>query len=359
MLYLDVAATTQPSFTAMMKFKEISERNWMNPSSKTYSSSAATALSDARKTIAGIIGAEPEQIFFTSGATEAANWVMAQPWDRIIISAIEHPCVDEAAFMPYRIPVDRNGVIDLDRLRQQLEAFKDEERVLVAVMGANNEIGTVEPIFEIARIVHSYPNARLFADNTQLWAHGDTPRLDGVDFACASAHKFGGFKGTGFLYVKEPDDLSPLLYGGHQERGLRAGTENVAGIVAMAAAFEENVRYGDPEAVNVRKYIDRLAHEAGYIINAEGYGLPNIASITLPDCGALEMIVALAMDGIYVSAGSACTSGSAAPSRILKAIGLTDEEALRTIRVSFDRKTRMEDIDMLFEKIKYYREMLP
>ena len=357
MIYLDVAATTRPSATAIREFTRVANNSWMNPSSKTYSVVAANELEAARETIAKCIGAAPGQIIFTSGSTEAANMVMAQNWSRILISPIEHPCVYEATSFPHILSVDCEGRIDFDYLIRSLDIYAGRE-ILVAIMGANNEIGTVQNLNRIADVVHSYRNAYLFADNTQLWAHS-SPALDGVDFACASAHKFGGFKGTGFLYAKDPTMLQPLLRGGHQEKGLRAGTENVCGIVAMAAAFEENCRLGFDGAAEINQLIRSLANDSGMKVNSPEDGLPNIVSVTMPDCGALEMIVALSMDEIYISAGSACTSGLLAPSRILKAIGMSDEDALRTLRISFDRKTRAEDIKTLFEKINNYREMLP
>lgn len=367
MIYLDSAATTKPSATALSEFNRIAERQWMNPSSKVYSAEAALELTAARKAVAKIVGARPEEIIFTSGATEAANWVISStlsPGDNLITTRLEHPCVYNAAMNAASnginlkfVDNDGAGLVSLSHLMDLLEECRiGGQRTLVAIIGANNEIGTIQPIARIAEIVHRFPRAVYFSDNTQLWAHG-APRLDGVDFACASAHKFGGLKGTGFLYAREPSFLSPMILGGHQEFGLRAGTENVGGIVAMAAAFSN---LDDPEAVNVRRYIESLANGAGFTVNggSEGEVVPNIVSVTLPDCGALEMIVALAMDDIYLSAGSACSAGSQEPSRILKAIGLTDEQALRTIRISFDRKIRLEDIKYVFERIDYYRKAL-
>lgn len=363
MIYLDCAATTIPSATAMREFIRIADSAWMNPSSRSYSNVAALELSAAREKVAKVIGADdPEQIIFTSGSTEAANTVISQRWDQIILSAIEHPCVNGSALASncgvHYVPVGVDGVVDLSFLRRLLDTFKFHDRVLVAIMGANNEIGTIEPVEHIADIVHEFPNAKYFADNTQLWAHSE-PYLDGVDFACASAHKFGGFKGSGFLYARDPHSLTPLLHGGHQESGFRAGTENVGGIVAMAAAFEETHRLGHDYATELNKTIRSLAADSGIAVNSPEVGLPNIVSLTMPDCGALEMIVALSMDEIYISAGSACTSGLLEPSRILRAISLSDKEALNTIRVSFDRKARKEDFVTLFEKINYYRRMLP
>ena len=360
MIYLDEAATTKPSLTALTTFREIAERNWMNPSSRLYSSAAANTLNMARSIIAERLGCDQKQIVFTSGATEAANWVISQHWDAIISSPTEHPCVFEAVIKQpcgvSFVDVDANGVVDISSLRRLLDIYKYHNRVLVAIMGANNETGTIQPVDRIAKAVAEYDNAFYFADNTQLWAHSQ-PAVDGLDYACASAHKFGGFKGTGFLYVKDPTTLSPLLYGGHQEFGLRAGTENVGGIYAMAAAFDENCRLGFDWAQEIREHIESLALDAGMKINGGTNVLPNIVSVTMPDCDAQMMIAALTMDEIYLSAGSACASGSPEPSRILIAMGMASD-ARRTLRISFGRRIRTEDINILFEKIRAYREVL-
>ena len=358
MIYLDEAATTKPSLTALTTFREISERNWMNPSSMLYSSAAANTLNMARGIIANRLGCEPEQIIFTSGSTEAANWIIGQHWDAVITSPTEHPCVFESAMRQscgvHFVDVDSDGAIKIESLRYLLDAYHFHNKVLVAIMGANNETGTIH---SVADVVAEYDNAYYFADNTQLWAHS-LPSIDGLDYACASAHKFGGFKGTGFVYAKDPATLSPLLYGGHQEFGLRAGTENVGGIYAMAAAFDDNCRLGFDYAPEIRSQIERLATESGMRINGGQNVLPNIVSITMPDCDAQMMIAALTMDEIYLSAGSACSSGSKEPSRILKSMGFSDDEAHRTLRMSFGRRIRKDDIEHVFEKINSYREVL-
>ena len=173
MLYLDVAATTKPSAAAIKEFTNVSENNWMNPSSKTYSAAASNLLNDCRKRIAKVVGAEPGQIIFTSGSTEAANWVISQDWDVIITSEIEHPCVYRAiqeshAYTVY-LPVINKGLVNILSLPEILEAFKTE-RVLVAIMGANNETGTIQPVREISTLVAEYPNVKYFADKRKAIA---------------------------------------------------------------------------------------------------------------------------------------------------------------------------------------------
>ena len=367
MIYLDNAATTKPSLAAISTFKYISEEVWMNPSSKLYSSAAANALSDSRATIAGLLGCRSDNIIFTSGSTEAANWVLqkfVKEGDHIITSTLEHPCVYNTAINSdayvHFVKTDSYGRIDLLSLQKLLEfCGRRSGKILVALMGANNELGTVYPVEEIAWIVHQFSNAYYFADNTQLWAHGDVA-LNDVDFACASAHKFGGFKGCGFLYIKDPSSLQPLMQGGHQEGGMRPGTENVAGIAAMAEAFKQSVVWRSKTiaaAEDIRRYIEHLCEDK-YIVNSPPDGLPNIVSVTIPECDANNLITALAMDDIYLSAGSACQTGSNEPSRVLTEIKMSPEAARQTIRISFGSDVRKEDFDIVFGKIAQYEEFL-
>lgn len=366
MIYLDEAATTEPTPEAIAAFEYVAQFDWMNPSSKLYSVDAANILSSSRQLIANVLRTLPDNIIFTSGATEAANWIISQKWDAIITDRVEHPCVYNAvqasgAFVEY-VSVDKNGAVDLSSLYRCLEFVQRAkyERVLVAIMGANNELGTIEPIDGIAQIVRRYPNVRFFADMTQAWAHGAI-YLPDVDYACASAHKFGAFKGSGFAYIKEPDQMTPLIWGGAQEAGLRAGTENVGGIYAMAKMFSSASKTWckrNYDARSIRYHIKQLAKAEGYRINGGSEVLPNIVSITLPDCRGDKMASLLAMDNIYISTGSACSSGDSKPSRVLMATGMTEDEARRTIRISFGSQITLADIDTVFEKIKLYREVL-
>lgn len=366
MIYLDEAATTMPEPEAIAAFDYVALNHWMNPSSKLYSTDAANILNKSRQMIADVLKTEPEHIIFTSGSTEAANWVINQKWGSIITDRVEHPCVYKAVMnsdAPLSfVNVDKNGAVDLSSLYRCLE-FVKKRRVgptLVAIMGANNELGTIEPIDGVAQIVRRYQDTYLFSDMTQAWAHGAI-YLPDVDFACASAHKFGAFKGSGFLYVKDTEQLRPMLRGGSQEFGLRAGTENVGGIRAMAKMFQriaDNWQDRLANAKSIRRYIELLASKEGYRINGGTEVLPNIVSMTFPDCRADKMASLLAMDKIYVGTGSACSSGENRPSRVLMATGMTEDEARRTIRISFGSQITLADIDTVFEKIKAYREVL-
>ena len=359
MIYLDHAATTPPHMAALAKYYNVTKENWLNPSSRLYSSESAQIIEGAREYIAGVLDADTETIIFTSGSTEAANTVIAQKWDSIITTLIEHPCVYNAALNSrasvHFVKNDGDGMIDISNLVELIEwCTKHGDRTLVAIMGANNEIGTIQHVAEIADLVSCYKDAYYFCDTTQLWSH-EPIDVGNIDFACMSAHKFGGLKGTGFLYAKDPSLLRPLLFGGHQEHDLRAGTENTGGIAAMAEALritENGKAEAKLAATDIRK---RITSRSVYKFNGGDQVVQNIVSMTLPDCDAQQMVAALAMDGIYISAGSACNTGVAEPSRVLRAIGLSDEEALRTIRISFGADA---DIDALFDKIELYREVL-
>jgi len=370
MIYLDVAATARPDHRALLKFREVTADLWMNPSARVYSAAAANELEAARKKVADTLHVSPTTIFFTSGSTEAANWVIQTfaRYDRYIItSRLEHPCVyNTAVEMPAHgahvrfVENDNCGRIDLVDLADKLEAYsKTHSPILVALAGANNEIGTIQPIHEIAALVHEYPDAYFFCDTTQLWAHGEIEVGD-IDFACASGHKFGALRGAGFLYCKQPDFLEQFMFGGHQEDGMRPGTENLPAIAALGEMFSltaEKQRETAEKYRAIRQRITELA-DGVYKINGCGSCLPNIVSITLPDCDAHKMVAALAMDDIYVGTGSACSSSGSKPSRVLTAIGLTPDEARRTIRISFDERIRPEDMDIVFEKIEQYRGLL-
>ena len=379
MLYCDGSATTKPSELAVKTFVDVCRNNWGNPSSTVYDigNDARSALEAARKKIAKYINAEPEQVFFTSGATEGANWVIqtiASPNGAIICSQIEHPCVYNTALAMQLLRRSRMLVLDNDRAgRVSLASLKrclyylDKQFSspnLVCVMGANNEVGTRQSIQSIAEEIHRHRNVFLLSDMTQQFAH--YPDRDvkkyGFDFAIASAQKFGGLKGCGFLYAKEPDRLKPFIYGGHQERGLRAGTENVAGAVSTAEQFEAMcMRSEDDYAqlVALRSMFVSAVRERGWTINGDTlFVLPNIVSVTVPRLDANRAIAALALDGIYVSAGSACSTGENKPSRILKALGLKDDEARSTLRISLYPEMTEDDVEYLVERIENVWQMI-
>jgi cysteine desulfurase len=229
-------------------------------------------------------------------------------------------------------------------------------------MDSNNEIGTIQPTHDIAEIIHKNPRQFLMTDLTQSAAHSTDIDLTylGCDFAFGSGQKFGAPRGTGFIYARDPEFLEPFIYGGHQENGLRGGTENLAGIYAMAVQFGESAAY---RFVNNRKISDMRTYLLGKlpeycIVNNDWDNvLPGIISLRTPIPGQ-QLVAALAMDGIFISAGSACSTGSSVPSSTLKAIGLTDDEANRTVRISLNAETTKGEIDTFVEKLDLAIRML-
>lgn len=376
-LYLDSTATTKPTELAISSFVNVNTNNWYNPNA-TMSEGGIEArriIERSRESIASGIGAKPEQIIFTSGSTEGANMIIKGfiPRGRekdygIICSVIEHPAVWETCkYMGscgvdlWCLDVDEWGQVLMDPLKYDLEALKSKKRILVCIMDSNNETGVLQRTMEIEEIVHSYSNAYLFSDMTQSYAHADFIEADmlGYDFACASAQKFGGLKGVGFVYAKDPTLLTPLIHGGGQENGLRSGTENVGGIYSMAHQFDIvcNARKnGDFEYI--RSISDKLRYDLllnfkdCMILTPEGYVLPNIISVCFPGHDANQIVTMLELQGIQVSAGSACHTGENEPSRVLKAMGLTDDQARSTIRISLSSEVSRTDIDRFVNALK-------
>lgn len=369
MIYLDNAATTKPSQEAIDNFVDVSKHHWGNPSSMNNSlgQNAHSYLDEARRIVAECIGAEPEQIIFTSGSTEGANTIIQGQIPRgeeknwcIVTTAMEHPCVyNTAKYMEtcgVALKILDNPVIDLHEFAKIIADVSDAyEHVLVCIMEINNETGMAEPIDLIAKVTAEYPNVLLFTDMTQSVAH--MPSLDvkalGIDFAIASAHKFNGFKGVGFIYVKEPSKMRPFMYGGHQEFGLRPGTENVAGIYSMALELQHaritRPRVAAPMERLLMKMVSKLEPTRDCFMDAD-----NIISMTFDGVDANKLITMLDLKGIIVSAGSACSTGENKPSRILKALGYTDEEAQSTIRVSLDANTTESDVDKFIAAVKEF-----
>lgn len=373
MLYFDDTATTRPSKDSLNTFIKVSTEYWGNPSSTNYDPGieARRKLEEARATIADCIGAKPCQIFFTSGSTEGANWIVQKTPKTFMVftTEMEHPAVYESARSSNRplvyLRLDENGRVDLDDLQHMLEVmgpqlYGDDANILVAITDSNNETGVCQPTKEIANICHQYgAKVRLFADMTQSFAHSDVYKVDdlGYDFAIASAQKFHAPRGVGFVYARHPDDLEPLLYGGHQEGGKRAGTEPVALICAMADQFKRECENRAKNNVVIQRTKDyllgKLYARIGYfkINGGEKNVLPSVLSICLNNCDANRLLSYLAMDGIYLSAGSACSTGENKPSRILKAMGMSDRDAQSTIRISLNENVSHTDIDELVETI--------
>ena len=382
-IYLDNAATTKPSKEVIDAIQPYLQDMYQNPSSLYQSSQKVSkAIEQARKDIAEFIGAKPSEIYFTSGGSESNCWAIQgfcnhclKEWNNPIVltSQIEHKSIMECVknycdksmnIESYFIDVDCDGYVDLEQLE---DILKDEIEMtfrckpFVSIQLANNEIGTIQPIKKIAEIVHRYGGV-LHTDATQVVGHlpVDVNELD-VDILSASAHKFNGLKGCGFLYIREGVKLEPLIYGS-QNNGMRGGTENVVGIVAMATALKNcdtSFTDGSPNSRSIeikRKLIEKLSKVPYNIqINNESLGstfLPSILSITiLENVTAEAVLYMLDSANIQVSSGSACNSKSHKPSYVLKAIGFSDWDAVRTFRISFNDSLTGEDIDRFVDEL--------
>lgn len=365
-IYADNAATTALDPGAFEAMKPYLLNDYSNASQPySFSRAAKKALKEARETIADCIGAKPEEIFFTSGGTESDNWAIKgsafSDADKraTITSAIEHHAVLRSCEAIERLgyPVaylqpDRSGVISSDTLS---EIITDNTR-LVSIMLANNEIGTIEPINELSDVAHEH-GAVFHTDAVQAVGHIPVNVNEmGVDMLSASAHKFNGPKGVGFLYIRRGTRISPYQNGGSQENDMRAGTENVAGIVGMAAALEKNC--SDLDAYGLRmKELERILTDrlnaAGidYIRNGGAYRLPGNLSLSFHEADGEMLLHRLDLMGISISTGSACDSVNTQVSHVIKAIKVPDGYAKGTIRISFGKYNTENDALVIADMI--------
>lgn len=337
-----------------------------NPSSVHAEGRRARALIEtAREQVAALVGAKPSEVIFTSGGTEANTTVLRGGWDVVLLTGIEHDSVlrpaDAWADRTVSLPVERSGLIDLAALDRRLSSEKpDGGRRLVTLQMANNETGIVQPIAEAAAIVRGH-GAHLHVDAVQ--AAGKVPvdvtALD-IDLMTLSAHKIGGPAGVGALVVRDAAPLMPLIWGGGQERGSRAGTENIAGICAFGAAAEAaqaDLTMLDQRLSDYRTELEtgaRALAPGSQIIGADVARLPNTTCIALPGMRAETLVIALDLEGIAVSAGAACSSGKVRTSHVLTAMGLPPDIAGSAIRISTGWNTTRDDIDaflVAFEKV--------
>ena len=365
LVYLDNAATTKmskPAYDAMLPFLG----DWFGNPSSVYSigRGAKKAVENARDRIAGAIGALPEEIFFVSGGTESDNWaiksvaqMMKSKGRHIITSAIEHPAVlntlkhlEKEGYDVTYLGVDKYGQIQLSELQGKIHSGT----ILITIMAANNEIGTVLPISEIGKIAQD--NGVLFHTDA-VQAVGHIPvnvREMGIDLLSFSGHKLGGAKGVGVLFTKKGLELPPLLHGGGQERGGRSGTENVAGIASVAAALDDKLLQLPSRSVTQMR--DRLINGLLAIPGSRLTGdpvnrLPGIASFIFEDIEGEALLLMLDQCGICASSGSACSSGSVKPSHVLLAIGMPYEAAYGSLRLSLSEGNTDDEIGYVIEKL--------
>lgn len=366
-VYADHAATTKLSEKALKVMMPYLQEDYKNPST-LYSSAGIPrkAISDARKKIANVIGASSTEIFFTSGGTEADNWAIKNILflgvankKKIITSCIEHHAIlnsckvmEMLGYEVIYLPVDKEGIISPYILEKEMGA----DIALVSIMFANNEIGTIQNIKELASVAHKY-GALFHTDAVQAVGHVEinVKEID-VDMLSASAHKFNGPKGIGFLYIKDGVEINPFIIGGNQELGKRAGTENVAGIVGMAEALKENIlgmQDNNKYLISLeRQFIDLLKeNDIDFIVNGSKNKNPGNISLSIADVDGEVLLHRLDLKGIEVATGSACDSINQQISHVIRAIGVPDQYARGTIRISLGPDNTKEDVVVIVKEL--------
>lgn len=369
MRYLDYAATT-PVLPDVLEAMSGAQRDLFgNPSSVYgFGRDSKKALEEARERVAAAVGAEPGEIVFTAGGTEADNLALKGAAFRsrargthIITTAVEHHAVLHSAewlerqgFRITHLPVDADGLVDLGAL----EAALSPETILVSIMLVNNEIGAIEPVAEAVRIVRQRSRALVHTDAVQGLGKipVDVKRL-GVDCAAFAAHKIGGPKGVGALYIKRKTPVEAILHGGGQERDLRSGTPNVAGILGFSVAAEIAARDVGAETPRLAALRDRLQDgilasiDRVHVNCARGPRIPGLVNLSIDGVEGESLLLMLDAQGIAASSGSACTSGSLDPSHVLTAMGVPPERALGSLRLSLGPASTGEDVDALLEAL--------
>jgi cysteine desulfurase len=375
-VYFDYNATTPIAPEALAAVTEISREIFGNASSvHHFGQQAKAVLDEARSAVAALINADPSEIVFTSGGTESDNLAIRgaaealEPTGRrhLVASAIEHEAVLNTLRALARrgsqttlVAVDQTGIVTPERLRAAMSA----EVAVVSVMHANNEIGTIQPVAELAAVAHEF-GALMHTDAVQ--SAGKIPidvRALGVDLLSLSAHKFNGPKGIGALFIRRGTRLLPTMTGGKHERNRRAGTENVPAIAGLGAAARVAAAKMQREAARVAALRDRL--EAGILANVPGTAVngardrrvPNTTNISFDRVEAESLLIALDLEGIAVSTGSACSSGTLEPSHVLKAMGLPTHRTQNSLRFSLGTLSTQEEVDRVVEVLPRLVEKL-
>ncbi|HJC88713.1 MAG TPA: cysteine desulfurase NifS [Candidatus Eisenbergiella intestinigallinarum] len=368
-IYLDNAATTKTAPEVVKAMLPYFSEHYGNPSSiYSLGTESKKAVSGVRESIAKSLGAATNEIYFTAGGSEADNWAIkataeayAQKGKHIITSAIEHHAVlhtceylEKRGFEVTYVGVDENGILKLDELEKAIRP----DTILISVMFANNEIGTIQPIKEIGRIAKEHG---ILFHTDAVQAYGQLPiNVDEyqIDMLSASAHKLNGPKGIGFLYIRKGLKTRSFIHGGAQERSRRAGTENVPGIVGLGAASERafaRMEEKTKKEIELRDYlIRRIEEEVPYCrLNGDRTRrLPNNVNFSFRFVEGESLLIMLDMRGICASSGSACTSGSLDPSHVLLAIGLPHEIAHGSLRLTLSEENTKEELDTTVEAIK-------
>ena len=369
LIYLDNAATTKTAPEVVEAMLPYFTEFYGNPSSVyEFSGHSKEAIAKSRETIAKALGAKPEEIYFTAGGSESDNWALkataeayADKGKHIITTKIEHHAIlhtaeylEKRGFEVTYLDVDENGVVKLEELKKAIRP----DTILISVMYANNEIGTIQPIREIGQIAHEHG---ILFHTDAVQAFGQVPiSVDDchIDMLSSSGHKLNGPKGIGFLYIRKGVKIRSFVHGGAQERKRRAGTENVPGIVGYGAAVERAVNTmteRTAKEAEMRDYlIDRILKEVPYVrLNGHRTNrLPNNANFSFQFVEGESLLIMLDMKGICGSSGSACTSGSLDPSHVLMAIGLPHEIAHGSLRLTLNEEITREDIDYVVDSVK-------
>lgn len=375
LIYLDNAATTQVSEEVLNEMLPFFRQTYSNPSAVySFAGEGKKAVDHARKQAAELIGANVEEIYFTGGGSESDNWALkataeaySSKGKHIITSKIEHHAIlhtceylEKQGYEVTYLDVDEEGKISLEELRAAIRP----DTILISVMAANNEIGTIEPIAEIGKIAHE--NGVLFHTDA-VQAYGHIPiNVDDmkIDMLSASGHKFNGPKGIGILYIRKGVKIRSFIHGGAQERSRRAGTSNVPGIVGFGKAAEiagETMEARTRKEVTLRDHlIERVLSEIPYVrLNGHKTDrLPNNVNFCFRFIEGESLLILLDQMGVCASSGSACTSGSLDPSHVLLAIGLPHEIAHGSLRITLSEETTLEDIDFVADELKKIAQRL-
>ena len=375
LIYLDNAATTAVRPEVFEKMKPFFIENYSNPSAVySFAGDTKEAVEKAREQIAAVLGAKAKEIYFTAGGSESDNWAikgiaeaLQEKGKHIITSKIEHHAVlhtceylEKHGYEVTYLDVDADGVVSPEAVEKAIRP----DTILISIMTANNEIGTIEPIAQIGAVAKKH-GILFHTDAVQAFAHipMNVDEMN-IDLLSASGHKFNGPKGVGFLYIRSGIKIGPFVHGGAQERKRRAGTENVPGIVGFGKAVELAVASMDDrirKETELRDYaIARIEKEIPYCrLNGDRTRrLPNNINFSFRFVEGESLLIMLDMKGICASSGSACTSGSLDPSHVLLAIGLPHEIAHGSLRATLSEKTTKEDIDFTVDELKKIIERL-
>lgn len=370
MIYFDNSATTRPYPEALETYMQVASKILGNPSSLHRLGDQATRILDAsRQQIADLIGKKSDEIFFTSGGTEGDNWIIkgvafekAQFGKHIIVSAIEHPAVKESAlwlkaqgFEVDFAPVDNKGFVDVEALEDLIRP----DTTLVSIMAVNNEIGSVQPIEAISKLLADKPTISFHVDAVQALAKIPTEKYltERVDFATFSGHKFHGIRGVGFIYIKSGKKITPLLTGGGQERDYRSTTENVAGIAATAKALRLSMekldifrsKTGQMKAVIRQALLD---YPDIFVFSDEEDFAPHILTFGIKGVRGEVIVHAFEDYDIFISTTSACSSKAGKPAGTLIAMGVDKDKAQSSVRLSLDLENDMSQVEQFLTKLK-------